>query len=123
MMELEQVNKMSKCVKDKYSSRVCEKGTKCCNVRHKMSDKHEALSFKEWLKKEDANIDIYNYPEEAMEMAWNAACSLCQSAVLDELNKKIDDIPAFMQYAGCRPLLYKDEVKVVIESLRKPEGK
>ena len=29
---------MSECIKDKLSSRVCEKGTKCCNVRHKTSD-------------------------------------------------------------------------------------
>lgn len=29
---------MSDCIEDKYSSRVCEKGTKSCKVQHKTSD-------------------------------------------------------------------------------------
>ena len=33
---------MSDCIINKYSSRVCERGTKCCTVEHKKSDCSES---------------------------------------------------------------------------------
>ena len=31
------------------------------------------MTFKEWREENDHDIDTYNYPEESMESAWDAA--------------------------------------------------
>jgi hypothetical protein len=39
------------------------------------------MNFKDWYESEEPNIDLYNYPEEAMEMAWNGALELAAARV------------------------------------------
>jgi hypothetical protein len=46
------------------------------------------MSFKKWLEQEDANIDLYNCPEEAMEMAWDAALKQAEQVVADRYDEQ-----------------------------------
>ncbi len=61
---------MSDCVEEKYSSRMCEKGTKGCNVQHKPSDCSESalndlLCCEDCGKKDDTvRNDTCPYAEE-----------------------------------------------------------
>ncbi len=46
------------------------------------------MTFKEWFNKDDH--DLYNFPEEAMELAWNEATKQ-QQVIIDDLREKLSN--------------------------------
>ncbi len=57
---------MSDCIIGSYISRVCEKGTKCCNVQHKTSDCSESalndlLYLTLWIHGTAGEVDIIEF--------------------------------------------------------------
>jgi len=46
------------------------------------------MNFKEWLKKVSRNIDIYNFPEKAMQMAWDAAIQQAEIIIAEKYDEQ-----------------------------------
>lgn len=46
------------------------------------------MKFKDWLKKDEVLIDTYNYPEEALEMAWDAAIEQAEMIVAEKYDEQ-----------------------------------
>ena len=46
------------------------------------------MGFKKWFKDNEDDLDLYNFPEEAMEAAWNAALEKGEAVVAEKYDEQ-----------------------------------